>query len=161
MVFVTTYRRGVLDAGIPRSCQHATRTLRGDFGGPLREFNGQDDHLHLLAAYPPKAAVPAPVNNLKPVPARQIRSQLTGQVNRHITHRHFWSPSSFGAPDGAPLSTIRHHIEQQRHPAHATSGLTPPRRTGLALARQFRIYTDLFVPGPARRSRPGSRSSCR
>ena len=46
LVFVTTYRRGVLDAGMLRSCQDAMRKVRGDFGAELREFNDQDDHLH-------------------------------------------------------------------------------------------------------------------
>jgi REP element-mobilizing transposase RayT len=50
-----------------RSGQDATRTVRGDSGAELPEFNGQDDHGHLLAGYPPKAAVPALVNSLKGV----------------------------------------------------------------------------------------------
>jgi putative transposase len=93
VVFVTTYRRGVLDADMPRSCQDATRKVRGDFGAELREFNGQDDPVHLLAGYPPKVAVPALVNRLKGVPARELRSEATGPVNRHM-HGPSWSPSS-------------------------------------------------------------------
>jgi REP element-mobilizing transposase RayT len=49
--------------------------------------------VRLLAGYPPKVAVPALVNGLKPVPARPLRSQFTGRVSQHITHGHFWSPS--------------------------------------------------------------------
>src|SRR5450755_4115548 len=127
VVVVTTYQRGVLDADMLRSCEDAMRTVRGNFGTPLRLFTGDDDHLHLLAGYPPKVAVPAQVNSLKGVPARELRSQLTGQVNRHIMNGHFWSPSSFAASrGGAPLSIIRRYIEQQGHPVSATSGLTPP-----------------------------------
>ncbi len=82
--------------------------------------------MHLLAGYPPKIAVPAPVNSLKGGAGREMRSEATGRDNRHIMHEHSWSPSSFAASrGGAPPSTIRQHIEQQRHPAHATSGLTP------------------------------------
>ena len=83
--------------------------------------------------YPPKIAVSALVNSLKGVPTRRLRSEFTGRVNRHIMHGHFWSPSYFAAScGGAPLSTIRQHIDQQRHPANAPSRLTPPRKTGLA-----------------------------
>jgi putative transposase len=54
-----------------------------------------------------------------------MRSEFTGQVNRHSMHGHFWSPSSFAAScDGAPLSIIRQHTEQQTTPVSATSGLT-------------------------------------
>jgi hypothetical protein len=50
-------------------------------GADLREFNGQDDHVHLLAGYPPKVPVPALVNSLKGVPTRRLRSEFTGRVN--------------------------------------------------------------------------------
>ena len=52
LVFGTTYRRGVLDADVLRSCQDAMRKVRSDFSAELREFTGEDDHVHLLAEYP-------------------------------------------------------------------------------------------------------------
>ena len=91
LVFVTKYRRGVPDADMLRSCQDAMRKVCGEFGAELREFNGEDDHVHLLVQYPPKVAVPALVNSLKGVPARRSRAEFTGRVNRHIMHGHFWS----------------------------------------------------------------------
>jgi len=72
-------------------------------------------------------AVSALVNSLKGVSSRRLRSEFTGRVNRRVMHGHFWSPSYFAAScGGAPLSTIRQYIEQQRRPVNATSGLTPP-----------------------------------
>ena len=68
------------------------RKICGDFGAELREFNGEDDHVHLLVEYPPKVAVSALVNSLKGVPARRLRPEFTGHVNRHTMHGHFWSP---------------------------------------------------------------------
>lgn len=102
------------------------RKACGDFGARLREFNGEDDHVHLLVGYPPKVAVSALVNSLKGVSGRRLRSEFTGRVNRHIMHGRFWSPSYFAAScGGAPVGIIRRYIEQQRHPVNATSGLTP------------------------------------
>jgi putative transposase len=127
LVFVTKYRRGVLNAGMLRCCEDAMRKVCADFGAELREFNGEDDHVHLLVEYPPKVAVSALVNSLKGVSARRLRSEFTGHVNRHIMHGHFWSPSYFAAScGGPPLGIIRQYIEQQRRPVNATSGLTPP-----------------------------------
>ncbi len=84
------------------------RKVCGDFGVELREFNGEEDHVHLLVEYPPKMAVSALVNSLKGAPARRLRSQFTGRVNRHIMHGHSWSPSYVAAScGGAPLSIIR------------------------------------------------------
>jgi putative transposase len=118
LVFVTKYRRGVLDDAMLRCCEAAMRKVCGDFGAELREFNGDDDHVHLLVEYPPKVAVSALVNSLKGVSARRLRSEFTGHVNRASMHGHLWSPSYFAAScGGAPLSIIRHYIEQQQRPA--------------------------------------------
>jgi putative transposase len=117
LVFMTRYRRGVLDADMLRSCEAAMRKVCGDFGAELREFNGEDDYIHLLVGYPPKVAVSALVNSLKGVSARHLRSEFTGRVNRYTLHGHFWSPSYLAASCGdAPLSIIRQYIERQRHP---------------------------------------------
>ena len=127
MVFVTRYRRGVLDADMLGCCEQAMRKVCADFGAELREFNGEDGHVHLLVEYPPKVAVSALVNSLKGVSARRLRSEFAGRVNRHMMHGHFWSPSYFAAScGGAPLDIIRQYIEQQKRPVRATSGLTPP-----------------------------------
>ena len=94
------------------------RKVCGDFGAELREFNGEDDHVHLLVEYPPKVTISALVNSLKGVSARRLRSEFTGHVNRASMHGHLWSPSYFAAScGGAPLSIIRQYIEQQQRPA--------------------------------------------
>ncbi len=48
--------------------ERATRKAWADFGAELAEFNGQDNHVHLLVTYPPKVAVCALVNSLKEYP---------------------------------------------------------------------------------------------
>ncbi len=102
LVFVTKYRRGVLDADMPRCCHDAMRKVCGDFGADLREFNGEDDHVHLLVACPPKVAVSGLVNSFKGVSARPLRSEFTGRVSRHLMHGHFWSPSTSLRPATVP-----------------------------------------------------------
>jgi putative transposase len=44
-----------------------------DFECELVEFNGEDDHVHLLVNFPPKAAVTKLVNSLKGVSSRRLR----------------------------------------------------------------------------------------
>jgi putative transposase len=122
------FSTGCRVAGIPQP----QAVVVDDPGAPerprqLREFNGEDDHVHLLVDHPPKAAIPAPVNSLKAASAQRLRSEATGQVNRHTMHGHFWSPSYLAASCGdAPPGIIRQYIEQQRRPVNATFGLTPP-----------------------------------
>jgi putative transposase len=118
LVFITKYRRGVLDDDMLRYCERVMRKVCGDFEADLREFNGEADHVHLLVNYPPKVSVSALVNSLKGVSARTLRSQYTGRGNRATANGHFWSPSYLAAScGGAPLSIIRQYIDQQQRPA--------------------------------------------
>lgn len=117
-VFTTKYRRGVLDDAMLRCCQTAIRKVCAGFGAELREFNGEADHVQLLAGYPPTVAVSALVNSPEGVPARRLRAEFTGRVNRASIRGHFWSPSYFATSRGdAPLSIIRQYIDQQQRPA--------------------------------------------
>lgn len=118
LVFVTRYRRGVLDDDMLRFCETVMRKVCEDFEADLREFDGEAGHVHLLVRYPPKVSVSALVNSLKGVSARLLRSEYTGKVNRARMNGHFWSPSYFAAScGGAPLSIIRQYIERQQRPA--------------------------------------------
>ena len=125
LVFVTKYRRGALTGEILERCEQIMRDVCADFEADLVEFNGEDDHVHLLVHYPPKVAISKLVNSLKGVSARLLRKEFPGHMNRHIMHGHLWSPSYFAAScGGAPLEIIRQYIEQQRRPPR--DGLTPP-----------------------------------
>ncbi|OHV38599.1 hypothetical protein BBK14_13950 [Parafrankia soli] len=118
MVFVTKYRHGVLDAAMLDRCRKIMTDVCADFGAAMTEFNGEDDHVHLLVEYPPKTAVSTLVNSLKSVSARRLRSEYTDRVNRYSMHGHFWSPSYFAASaSGAPLASLREYIDRQQQPA--------------------------------------------
>jgi len=87
-----------------------------DFEASLAEFDGKDDHVHLLVNYPPKAALSALVNSLKGVSSRLLRKQYPALVRRYLKGV-LWSPSSFAAScGGAPLAIIKQYIENQRTP---------------------------------------------
>jgi REP-associated tyrosine transposase len=118
LVFVTKYRRDVLNGEMLTACERVMRDLCAEMGCELREFNGENDHVHLLVHYPPKLPVSTLVNRLKGVSAHYLRKEFTGHVSRHFMHGHLWSPSYFAASaGGAPLAIIKQYIEQQKRPA--------------------------------------------
>jgi putative transposase len=114
LVFVTKYRRGVLTDEHLDALRGVFTSVCADFGAELVEMDGEDDHVHLLVAYPPQVAVARLVNSLKGVSARRLRQRY-----RVRTHReHLWSPSYFAASaGGAPLQMLKQYIRQQRTPS--------------------------------------------
>ena len=88
-----------------------------DFEAELVEFDGEDDHVHLLVNYPPKIAVATLVNSLKGVSSCMIRKKNYPSIRRKLWKGALWSPSYFaGSCGGAPIGTIRQYIEQQQSP---------------------------------------------
>lgn len=82
-----------------------------DFESELVEFDGEDDHVHLLVNYPPKVAVSNLVNSLKGVSSRIIRKKNYPSIKKKLWGGALWSPSYFaGSCDGAPIEIIRQYI---------------------------------------------------
>lgn len=117
LVFVTRYRRGVFTKEILDELQIIFSGVCKDFEAELVEFDGEDDHVHLLVAYPPKTAVSHLVNSLKGVSSRLIRKRDFPSIRRKLWGKSLWSPSYFaGSCGGAPLSALKQYIESQRAP---------------------------------------------
>jgi putative transposase len=117
LVFVTKYRREVFTNGILDDLRGIFTNVCADFEAELVEFDGEDDHVHLLVNYPPKVAVPALVNSLKGVSSRLVRKKNDPSIRKKLWGGAFWSPSYFaGSCGGAPIKTIRQYIEQEQTP---------------------------------------------
>jgi putative transposase len=87
-----------------------------DFEAELVEFNGEDDHVHLLVNYPPKVPISGLVNSLKGASSRVLRSQFP-ELKKKLWKGALWSPSYFaGSCGGAPINVIKKYIEEQDNP---------------------------------------------
>ena len=116
LVFVTKYRRKVFTKAILDEMLGIFTKVCTDFEAELAEFDGEQDHVHLLVNYPPKVSVSKLVNSLKGVSSRLLRKQFP-EVEKRYWKGVLWSPSYFAAScGGAPLSVIRQYIEQQKTP---------------------------------------------
>lgn len=117
LVFVTKYRRGVFTKAILDDLKEIFASVCHDFEAELVEFDGEDDHVHLLVTYPPKIAISALVNSLKGVSSRLIRKKRYPSIQKKLWGGSLWSPSYFaGSCGGAPISILRQYIEDQRTP---------------------------------------------
>jgi putative transposase len=119
LVFVTKYRKKVFSKQILADLKDIFTSICLDFESKPVEFEGEEDHVHLLINYPPKVAVSKLVNSLKGVSSRLIRKKKYSSIEHALWGDSLWSPSYFaGACGGAPLEVIRQYIEQQQSPQH-------------------------------------------
>ena len=122
LVFVTKYRRGVITDRVREFLKEAMEKVCLDFEAELMEFDGEDDHVHLLVAYPPKASISAMVNSLKGASAYRLRAQKFTEVQRKLWGKHFWSPSYCAVScGGAALETVKAYIQDQRKDSKSTA----------------------------------------
>lgn len=118
LVFLTKYRRGVFNKAILDDLKLLFTAVCADFEAELIEFDGEDDHVHLLVVYPPKVSISSLVNSLKGVSSRLIRKKDYPSLRKKIWGNSLWSPSYFaGSCCGASISILREYIESQRTPA--------------------------------------------
>jgi putative transposase len=117
LVFVTKYRREVFTKQILNELRLIFSSVCTDFEAELVEFDGEDDHVHLLVNYPPKVSVSKLVNSLKGVSSHLIRKKDYPNIRQKLWGNALWSPSYFASScGGAPIAIIRQYIEQQQTP---------------------------------------------
>ena len=117
LVFVTKYRRKVFTAQIINELKTIFETVCLQFNAGLIEFDGEEDHVHLLILYPPKLSITDLVFKLKGTSSVIIRNRNYPSVKSQLWGKALWSPSYFASScGGAPISIIRQYIEQQKTP---------------------------------------------
>jgi putative transposase len=117
LVFVTKYRKDVLNSQMLDELKICFSDVCKDFEATLVEFEGEDDHVHLLLNYPPKHSVSKIVNSLKGVSSRILRAKYRKELKGKLWGNNLWSPSYFaGSCGGAPLEILKQYIEQQNRP---------------------------------------------
>jgi putative transposase len=92
LVFVTKYRRGVFTKAILEDLRGIFASVSVDFEAKLVEFDGEDDHGHLLVEYPPKVTVSKLVNSLKGVSSLLIRKRTIPALGRNCGARPYGRP---------------------------------------------------------------------
>ena len=116
LVFTTTYRRKLLTGVMIDQLREALESSCEKLECELIEMDGEEDHIHLLVAYPPKLAISTMVNNLKAVSSRMLRLQNT-HLTRQSKSSALWSRSYFAcSAGGATIDTLRAYVDSQSTP---------------------------------------------
>lgn len=117
LVFVTKYRRDVINVPMLERMEDLVKETCAQMECELVEFNGENDHVHLMVSVHPKIPVSSLVGKLKGKTAYFIRKEFHKQVKKKLWGKHFWSPSyCVVSCGGAPLEIVKKYIEDQRRP---------------------------------------------
>ncbi|WP_084812818.1 IS200/IS605 family transposase, partial [Halomonas sp. KX33721] len=73
LVFTTKYRRKVFDGYMIGQLREAFESACEKLDCRILEFDGEEDHVHLLVEYPPRLSISVLVNNLKSTSSRRVR----------------------------------------------------------------------------------------
>jgi putative transposase len=85
--------------------------------GELIEFNGEDNHVHLLVGCHPKHALSNFVGKLKGKSSYVLREEFWPEIKNKLWGEHFWSPSyCVVSVGGATLDIVKEYIENQDRP---------------------------------------------
>lgn len=115
LVFVTKYRKKCINQMMLKRLKDIFQDLCLKWEAELLEFNGEEDHVHLLISSSPKTQPTKLINNLKTVSARLIRKEFQDHLKHYFWKPIFWSRSyCILSCGGAPLTIIKQYIENQK-----------------------------------------------
>ena len=119
LVFVTKYRKRTFSSESLLFLEKTMKDTARKMGFSITEFNGENDHVHLLVRYPPKYSISKIVNHLKGVSSRMYRAKYL------VSGEHLGSPSYFASSvGGAPIEVLKQYIQNQEKSSF-TTGLVP------------------------------------
>lgn len=114
LVLTTKYRRKVITPQMMSRLGEIFGDTLTRWECKLIEFNGEEDHVHLLFESTPVAQLSKLVNNLKTVSSRLIRRDFPVEIRKVYWKPVFWNHSyCVLSAGGAPINVIRRYIENQ------------------------------------------------
>jgi putative transposase len=117
LVLTTKYRRKVLTGEMISRLGEIMGDLCQKWNCKLVEFNGEDNHIHLLFQYLPQMELPKFIGNLKSVTSRRVRSEFSAEVDKVYWKDVLWNESYLIAScGGVTVSILRKYIEEQETP---------------------------------------------
>jgi putative transposase len=117
LVFVTKYRRKVFSNFLLTLVEETLKETCKQMKCELMEFNGEEDHVHLIVSVHPKVAVSNLVGKLKGKSSYILRKNHFDLIKHCLWGKHFWSPSyCVVSTGGVSLDVIKKYIEDQKRP---------------------------------------------
>ena len=126
LVLTTKYRRKVISAPMLKRLGEIFHDLCQKWRCEVVEFNGEEDHVHLLFRYYPQMQLSKLVNNLKTVSSLYIRKEFPEEVKRFYSNKPvFWNNAYFIAScGGVTIENLKRYVQQQDSPTDTEGDLS-------------------------------------
>ena len=117
LVFVTKYRKNCINNDILNDLNVIFKELLEKWDCELSEFNGEENHVHLLVKAHPNLNLSNLVNNLKTVSSRRVRKMYKEYLSKYYWKSYFWHRAyCIVSVGGASLEVIKKYIQDQKNP---------------------------------------------
>ena len=117
LVLTTKYRRKVLTGTMIDRLKDVVNDLCSKWDCKVIEFNGENNHIHLLFQYYPQLELPKFVGNIKSVTSRKLRQEFPEEINKVYWKKVLWNESYFIAScGGVTISVLKNYLENQEKP---------------------------------------------
>ena len=117
MVFVTKYRRQIIDAEMLTELKAVFESVLKAWNSQLIEFNGESDHVHLLVSFPPQKRLSDLVGNLKATASKTMWRKFESKLSTIYRKKVFWTSSYFIAScGGVTVDPLKKYVQNQDSP---------------------------------------------
>jgi putative transposase len=114
LVLVTKYRKKCFTPEILEYLKQVFEELCKKWEIELKEFGGEEDHIHLLISAHPNTALSVLVNNLKTVSSRLVRKKYSQHLAKYYWKPILWTRSyCLISTGGATIEVIERYIKKQ------------------------------------------------
>ena len=118
MIFVTKYRRKVIDAQMLEQLKLVFESVLKSWNCQLIEFNAEPDHCHLIVSFPPQKRLSDLVGNLKATASKTMWRKFEPKLSKVYYKKVFWTSSYFIAScGGVTVDTLKNYVRAQDSPA--------------------------------------------
>jgi len=117
LVVVTKYRHKCINKAMMERLKEIATNLLSSSDCEVIEFNGEEDHIHILFDAPPQIQLSKLINSFKTVSSRYIRKEFEEHLSKYYWKPYFWNRSYLVlTTGGAPIEVIKRYIEEQKTP---------------------------------------------
>jgi putative transposase len=117
MVFVTKYRRKVIDAQMLAELKIVFESVLEAWNCQLIEFSGEADHCHLIVSFPPQKRLSDLVGNLKATSSKAMWKKFELTLSKIYYKKVFWTASYFIAScGGVTIEKLKQYVQSQDSP---------------------------------------------